>query len=334
MHANPIFRRGREATRASCRTRAAHASPRKPPWLLFAAAAILAPDIGTSRPLDDGRIGWSEAHFRASKLFVAVNASVAIVDVPADKLDTLLMRPGEGNAVEALGPAKALIFSTRAFGRRSRAELLIDANSGATLQRTSHDSGSRYRHRIYRYTDAGAYQRTRWPVSQREERLPADQWTQWSRFEEGMRPFPREVRGELITDPAALLYIVGAAPLDRTGDTFETLAYVRKNVHRVRIEVAGIDRIRIDYDQVGGPEPGRRAGETRALKLRLRGGGIGGGDAEFELLGLRGDIDLHIDPETRAPMQLEGRVKIAGHAVMRLTRLKLEETNTVANDRR
>ena len=36
-------------------------------------------------------------------------------------------------------------------------------------------------------------------------------------------------------------------------------------------------------------------------------------------------FDIHIDPETRAPIQIEGHVKIAGHAVMRLTRIKIED---------
>jgi hypothetical protein len=51
----------------------------------------------------------------------------------------------------------------------------------------------------------------------------------------------------------------------------------------------------------------------------------GDSDDQFELLGLRGDIDIHIDPVTRAPIQLEGKVKIAGHAVMRLTHLTIED---------
>ena len=57
--------------------------------------------------------------------------------------------------------------------------------------------------------------------------------------------------------------------------------------------------------------------------MLIRGEGVEDGDSddEFELLGLRGDIVLHLDPATRAPLQLEGRVKIAGNAKMRLVEL-------------
>jgi hypothetical protein len=204
---------------------------------------------------------------------------------------------------------------------------LLNAHDGATLQRTSHDSGKRNRHRIYRYTDVGAYQKTWWPVGDAEEDLPTDQWRQWSKYEEGMRPFAEEIHGEIVIDPGALLYIVGTAALNEAGDKVEILAYARSNVHRVTIEVAGLEKIKVNYDQEGGANPGQKKGKIDAVKLLVRGRMVDDGDSddEFELLGLRGDIDIHIDPETRAPIQIEGNVKIAGHAVMRLTRIKLEE---------
>jgi len=276
--------------------------------------------------LDPSRIKWSDLSFHASKFFISVDADVMLSEVPDGERNTLLTDPGEGTAVAAVGPTLELVFTNELFGRKTRATVLINADDGATLQRTSHDSGKRNRHRIYRYTDIGAYARTWWPVGKQEELLPTDQWKQWSRFEEGLRPFPEEVRGQIVTDPGALLYIVGAAPLDQAGDTMEIFAYARNNVHRVQIEVAGIENIKVGYEKVGGANPGRRKGKVEALKLLVRGEMIDDGDSDdqFELLGLRGDIDIHIDPVTRAPLQIEGNVKIAGHAVMRLRRLEIE----------
>lgn len=276
---------------------------------------------------DTGRLDWSDLSFHASKFFISIDADVALSDVPVGDVEGLLTAPGEGNAVPVQGPTKELVFTTAAFGRQTRAAVLLNAEDGATLQRTSHDSGKRNRHRIYRYTDVGAYQKTWWPVGDEEEGLPTDQWQQWSKYEEGMRPFAEAVHGQIVTDPGALLYIVGAAPLNEAGDSIEILAYARKNVHRVQVEVAGMEQIKVKYDQQGGANPGRKKGKMNALKLLVRGEMIDDGDSDdqFELLGLRGDIDIHIDPETRVPLQIEGNVKIAGHAVMRLTRLQLED---------
>jgi len=293
----------------------------------LAATLILLPTISVSAQLDPGRVNWSALQFHASKFLVSIDANVGVSDVPADETDALLMDAGEGTAVAAADSTKALTFTTEFFGRKSRADVLLNAADGATLQRTSHDSGKRNRHRIYRYTDIGAYQRTWWPVNDAEEDLPTDQWEQWSKFEEGMRPFPEAIHGEPVADPGSLLYIVGTAPLNEAGDKIEILAYARSNVHRVQVEVAGMETIKVNYEQTGGAAPGKKKGKVQALKLMLRGEMIDDGDDDdqFELLGLRGDIDIHIDPVTRAPMQLEGNVKIAGHAVMRLTHLELED---------
>jgi len=294
---------------------------------LTVALTCLLPLSAGAAELDPGRINWSELSFHASKFFISINADVSLADVPANEIDGLLTEAGEGEDVAVAGPTKELVFTTGIMGRKTRAAVLLNAEDGATLQRTSHDSGKRNRHRIYRYTDVGAYQKTWWPVGEEEEKLPTDQWRKWSKYEEGMRPFAEEVHGEIVTDPGALLYFVGTAPLNQAGDKVELFAYARKNVHRVTIEVAGMEQIKVKYDQEGGANPGQKKGKVDALKLMVRGQMVDDGDSDdqFELLGLRGDIDIHIDPVTRAPIQIEGNVKIAGHAVMRLTRIKLED---------
>ncbi|MGI9341616.1 MAG: hypothetical protein ACR2QV_02125 [Gammaproteobacteria bacterium] len=287
-----------------------------PYWPATAAAADLDPD----------RLNWSELRFHASKFFISIDADVELADIAASDIDGMLIQAGEGTAVASTPPNKSLVFTTEAFGRKTRAAVLLNAVDGATLQRTSHDSGKRNRHRIYRYTDIGAYQKTWWPVSEEQEKFPPERFKEWSKFEEGMRPFAEAVHGEIVIDPGALLYIVGAAPLEKAGDKIEVLAYARKNVHRVQVEVAGIEQIKVKFDQSGGASPGEKKGKFNALKLLVRGEMVDDGDDDdqFELLGLRGDIDIHIDPETRAPLQIKGDVKIAGKATMRLTRLKLK----------
>jgi len=290
------------------------------------ATLILLPEISVSAQLDPDRVQWSALRFHASKFLVSIDADVGVSDLPANEVDGLLMDPGEGTAVPATDSVKELTFATEFFGRKSQTAVLLNTSDGATLQRTSHDSGKRNRHRIYRYTDTGAYNRTWWPIDKAEEKLPTDQWEKWSKTGEGMSPFPEAIHGETVVDPGSLLYILGTAPLDEAGDTIAILAYARRNVHRVQVEVAGMETIKVDYEQTGGAAPGKKKGKVQVLKLLLRGELVDDGDDDdqFELLGLRGDIDIYIDPVTRAPIRLEGNVKIAGHAIMRLTHLKLE----------
>lgn len=283
--------------------------------------------------LDASRIGWSNLSYRATKFFFSVDADISIAAASADQITGQLMEPGEGKAVTPSGNTQTLVFRTAAFGRNTTATLIIDSDTGAALQRTSHDSGKRYRHRIYRFTDSGAYHRTRWPVGKAEEQLPADQWAQWSEAGEGMNPYPDAAVDSILTDPGGLLYIVGAAPLDEPGDVFVINAYVRRHVHRVEIEVAGMEQIKVRYSERGTTDV-ERHGKRDALKLLIRGKVLGDDDGknEFELLGLRGDIVMHIDPRTRAPLQIEGRVKIAGHTIMRIRELVLNDSQTVTGE--
>ena len=45
---------------------------------------------------------------------------------------------------------------------------------------------------------------------------------------------------------------------------------------------------------------------------------------EFKLLGLEGDIDLFLEPETRAPLRVDGKIKIVGGVRLRLQRAILK----------
>jgi hypothetical protein len=67
-----------------------------------------------------------------------------------------------------------------------------------------------------------------------------------------------------------------------------------------------------------------RRGKVRPLRLSLQGLPVPGGDPEddLELLGLRGRLELLLDPATRAPLQLSGDVKIVGTVTLHLAALR------------
>jgi len=273
--------------------------------------------------LDASRIGWSSLQFHAAKFFFSVDTEVTTRSLSASDLPEILITTAEGRPVQPDGLVQEIAFATDAFGRHTIMSLLVNADSGAALQRTTHDSGGRYRHRVYRFTDKGAYHKTRWPVGKTEEKLPADRWEEWSEAGEDLRPYPHDAVGELVTDPSGLLYIVGAAKLDQPGDHFEILTYVRKHVHRVHIEVTGTRMIKVNYKERQGANSKHRKDKKQALRLLIRGEPLDDGDDqdEFELLGLRGNIEMLLDPVSRAPLQLTGKVKIAGKVTMRITEL-------------
>lgn len=284
--------------------------------------ATLAPQAlpALESSLDPARIGWEAVHFRATKLFFSVDTEVAIAQVPSTSVAKSLIAPQQGAGVELTGDVVQLKLGTDAFGRRNDMTLHINAPTGEAVQRVTHETGNRLRHRIYRFTDVGAYHDTRKPSDEVEENLPDDQWLEWSNHSTGLYAYPDESHGQLITEPAGLLYIVGAARLDKPGDYLEILAYARKRVHRVHIDVVEPVQLRANYTRWNNGESTEQSGEQTALRLLIQGEPVGVGDSEdeFELMGLRGKMELLLDPKTRAPLRLTGRAKIVGKVTLRV----------------
>jgi hypothetical protein len=276
--------------------------------------------------LDASRVGWSAVQIKATKFFISMTAGVSVSEIDAAALRQTLIDPGEGSPTDPGRSTQELVIEINGLGRSHETRLLLNALTGAAVQRTSHDSRGRLRHRIYRFTDAGAWQMSWWPVGAEEERLPPGRWLEWSEQSEGLQPYTIEPVGSIVTEPLGLLYIISAAPLSEPGDRYDTLAYMRGHVFPVHVEVIGRENLRVGFDDHSGQSTVRRKGEQTAIKLSIRGEAGEDGENRFELFGMRGDILMHLDPETRAPLQLKGKIKFLGQVTMRIQSLTHRRT--------
>jgi hypothetical protein len=290
----------------------------------LAGAALLLVAMLAAGPLpaadfDPARLGWQAAEFRATKLFMTAEADLAVDLVDARTRLADLMEPGEGTPIPPAASLLVMRTTSRGFGRETETELLLDPGDGAAVQRTTHDSGSKFRHRIYRFTEQGAFHRSWWPETG-EEQQP---WDTWSERSEGLRAYPPDLPAAPISEPTALLYLIAASPLAVPGDRTEVLTFARRAVHRVTAEVISAKPIRYAYrDTTSGEE---HKGRMTPIRIRLHGDTLGDDEDDFELLGLSGDIDLYLDPDTRAPLQLSGRIRLAGAVDFRLAGLTRAE---------
>ena len=101
----------------------------------------------------------------------------------------------------------------------------------------------------------------------------------------------------------------------------DVLTFSRRHVHRVSIEVTERRPTRVNFTQTSAHGTERRQGEIDALVMQVRGSPLdppADADEEFELLGLRGDLELLLDPATRVPLQLRGHVKVLGRLSVEL----------------
>lgn len=292
----------------------AHRLPR-----LAAAALLVATAAGaTPAPLDAGKPRWERLDFAASRLLLTASARVDARLLPAAAVAPLLLPTPAGIPVAPAGPEVVeMLYTASGLGLASVTTLYLDPASGAALQRRQVDTSGGERVRVYRFTDAGAYHYTRRPAGREQRKLPPEQWTDLS---EGMRPYPAGAAGRPVTEATALLWLVAAGPLGKAGDRMEALTFSRRQVHRVTAEVTGERQVQVDFTETDAGATRRRRGDIGVLVVRVRGAALdpADGDESFELLGLRGDLELLLEPRQRLPLALRGRIKVLGDVTVEL----------------
>lgn len=280
---------------------------------------------------EHSRLGWNRAEMSATKLFQTMRVSLEVAertgaDVAADLLapDTV---PGRAPGAEVVDIRNV----SDGLGRRSDIHILVKPASGEALQRTRRDSGNRNRYRIKRYDDAGVFQRT-WRPDDGEESLSRERWT---RVSSEWHPFPADRPDFAVTDPSAIIYLAATSALHQPGEEFEVLAYANDKLTRITVSVLPAGRIDVDYRVVGDGADGKRdESGMDTVRMSIRGRPLDGSDdGNFEFLGLR-NVELFLDPETRAPLMLTGKVKVMGRVKLRLRKLEVSSSEAPRDARR
>ncbi len=171
--------------------------------------------------------------------------------------------------------------------------------------------------------DGGVWAQTRRPT---EAELGSEN-TKWSRVDQHLNTFPKGIgNGLVITEPAALFYIVSAADLTDKGDTVDIHVYSKNHVMKVQLKVEEMTQIKVDYLEES--TSGKRAvkGNANVRRISLDGSPAdpGAHEGDFEFMGLQGDINLYVDQKTRVPVQISGKIKKAGKGNVRLQRVVLK----------
>jgi hypothetical protein len=132
--------------------------------------------------------------------------------------------------------------------------------------------------------------------------------------------------GLVVTEPSALFYLLASADLSAVGDVVTTHVFSKNRLIQVDLTVTAVERLEVDYVEVSPPLERRVRGAKDLLRIILDGTPLGEGEADddFELLGLRGNVVVFLDPEVRAPVQVSGKIKYAGKGNVRLQRVVLQ----------
>lgn len=272
---------------------------------------------------DPERVAWSRLEYKASKFGLSITSRISLGTVSTKRAEEDLIPAGEYPGISPAGPeVLRLRILSSVLGRDSTSDLWFDPLRAVAYQTVQLTTGSRHRYRAYRFTDRGVYSLLRKP-EKGQEQLSPDLWsdTHGQHF-----PHPKWAGERLVvTSPTALFYILSVADLSRVGDHLEIPVFSRTNVDLLIIKVEEVERLKVNYVDVSAAGEKRIKVRMDTLRLSLRARPLdASASSEFELIGLQGDVEIHLDPRTRVPLEISGRVPRAGKVRIRLKRQELQ----------
>jgi hypothetical protein len=272
--------------------------------------------------LDPNEIGWQQIDLRARKFLITAKAVVewSVLDaskvnvgwIDADGLDGV-----KGKPIESGAKILRLAYVSKLIGKPIDTVLWMDPGDGAILQYTVDDHRRRPKHRAYRFTNYGAFQRT-WRPEKNEKKLA---WPEWSEQYGDFRPFPEDAYDQVVTDSLGLIYIIAASKLGRGSDRLEVLAFGSREVSRGIFTAEEMLDIDVDFVVEGPTDELRCKGKTQALRIGVEIEAVG--DADEPDSGILSEIEIFLDLQSRLPLRISARAKYVGSVVIKTKRARM-----------
>jgi len=284
------------------------------------ASLLAAPGVPEDQPLNAARVGWVRIGLEAHKLFIT---ATTVAEWSVEDTKTVagrLVESPQGAAIAAGPELLKVSYDADLPGLHSKTTLWMDPGTGNSLQYEIRESGKRDRERIVRFTDEGAYQRTRRPRPAESATDPSS----WTDASAGFWPYSERLAGTTVLDSLGLLYFIAGANLAQTGDQTEVLVFQKRQLVRVRLAVDGLVDAQVAYRATGDDGSRSCRGSARALRIRLTVLPYGTDKVDFDFLGLKSDIVVYLEPRSRLLLRIEGRAAIVGRVTSTLQNARLK----------
>ncbi len=268
--------------------------------------------------LDPALVKWRSLHYKTYILFFSINVKYTLNQIPKADSESALLKPTKGTpTMPAMDPTYRIDLDSKIMGRKSFISLWYDPD-GTAFQRTQTDTGSKKRVKTYRILTDGYYSREAKP-RESEEDFPPEKWTQIGQGAKTFNKLPS--KGRIISEPTALYYLVSASNLNKPGDKYEEYIFTKHGIFSLKLHAIDFQDIETNYKSNQSGKKQTIRGETKTLHITMNATAIDPADAgDFDFLGLKGDIDLYMDPATRVLLQVSGNADYIGR-----TDIKLQE---------
>ena len=290
--------------------------------LLFVSLnSSLLPAQAQESGLDPSRVKWTSLYYKTYILFFSMKVRANLNQIPLQDSKKALLTPKEGQGtMPKQDPTYRIDLDTKILGRKSFISLWFDPE-GSAFQRTQTDTGSKQRVKTYRILNNGYYSHQTTP-REHEVELPPHKWTQSG---EGKKTFNKLPQADaVISEPTALYYLVSASNLNKPGDKFQKYIFTKYGIYQLNLHAVDYQNIEVNYKSIEGSKKRTISNdEYKTLHVRMNAVPIDPTEKDdFDFLGMKGDIDLYIDPETRILVQISGKADIIGHTDIKLQEVK------------
>ena len=310
---------------------------------MFAGLALLLM-IGLSAPLhvtpqtgavakrfDAHPVTWKRLLYRANHIFGNLTTEVQLDYLPARLIGDLLIKTSQGEPIQPVGrhigsiTVRSVINTLVGSNSEIVSDSLFNLNDASALRRIRQLKGKEFWQKTYRFTRGGVYRLRKRPNGPDE----ADQgMAHWTDIKESFYPYGSTSHGCLqVMEPSTLLYIFSSVDFSAEGDTLNLCVFNKKQVHDVHVRKHGHQRQTMSYEEIL-PQNNviKNAAKIETLKISMTSRPLVGeteAAETFSFLGLKGDIEFLIDPASRIPVQISGRIPYVGRLDFKLEKVWL-----------
>ena len=281
---------------------------------------------------DSSRVPWKTLSFKCENFWGTAISEVKLEVVQSSNAEKLLISYPKGRALMPTAPQVFTVSVNSTIdpligpSDYSETKTWFAPQEGAALQRVRVRVGKEKWQKVYRWTHSGVYRLRKKPNDPDEDNLPMQRWTN---TEESFYPYDLE-KGDClnVSEPSVLLFYVSTASLSLGDEPSALCVFNKKQLHRVRIQVEKLQRLKVNYiEKLPNAEKLKR-GEIEALKISFKPTSLFKNKAEsepFSFLKLKGDFEIFIEKSTMIPVLVKGQIPNIGRVEVKLLEVGLNQ---------
>lgn len=282
------------------------------------------------------KVQWSYASFQASKFLNTLTAELTLTSMPAGQAQSHFIPVAVPESdVVPISPSCKEVFHmdlrttidpiVGPTVRLDKQVWFCPENADAFQSIWMRLGEDDYK-RTFRFTRQGAYRVQREPANQQEAELPSEEWT---KIRNSFYPYSLDSwRCKQVSEPSVLIYLVSASPISEGNIPAHFCIFYKRQLHDVRLIPRGSEALEVDYVEKSGENLIRTNGAVKAVRVSLNAASSQADEEDgesFSFLGLKEDIEIFLDPQSRIPLMVRGVIPLAGRVELKLREIRLNK---------